>query len=74
MQFSPSSFVSDTVLEPMAMTHYPGGRTLKDSDEQSELLRLLRQVEQNTAYPTERGVQSLQDAWSLNSVINAGLY
>ena len=73
MPFSPSQFVSHTFLDPIPMTHYAGGRTLKVSDEQSELLRLLRQVEQDTAYSTTRGVQSLQDAWSLNAVINEGL-
>jgi len=39
------------------------GRTLKDLDEQLELLKLLRQIEQNTAWSMVQGIQSLQEAW-----------
>jgi hypothetical protein len=49
-------------------THYSGGRTLKDMDEQLELLELLRKIEQNTAWSTEQGIQSLQEAWRLQLI------
>ncbi|PMD48157.1 hypothetical protein L207DRAFT_505204 [Hyaloscypha variabilis F] len=39
------------------------GRTLKDSNEQLELLSLLRQIEQTTAWSTLQGIECLQDAW-----------
>lgn len=48
----------------MARTDFLG-RTLKDSNEQLELLDLLRQIEQTTAWSTVQGIQSLQDAWRL---------
>jgi hypothetical protein len=46
-----------------ARTDGLGGRTLKDSNEQLELLSMLRQIEQTTAWSTVQGIQCLQDAW-----------
>ncbi|RFU25259.1 hypothetical protein B7463_g11080, partial [Scytalidium lignicola] len=39
------------------------GRSLKNRDEQLELVRMLRQIERDTAWPTGQGIQSLQKAW-----------
>jgi len=40
------------------------GRSLKKQPEQLELVRMLRQIEQDTAWSTAQGVQALQEAWS----------
>ncbi|KAH8804367.1 hypothetical protein F5884DRAFT_795864 [Xylogone sp. PMI_703] len=39
------------------------GRSLKNREEQLELVRMLRQIERDTAWPTNQGIQSLQKAW-----------
>lgn len=40
------------------------GRCLKKPEEQAELVRILRRIEQNTKWTTLQGIQSLQQAWA----------
>ncbi|KAJ5805068.1 hypothetical protein N7474_010955 [Penicillium riverlandense] len=42
------------------------GRSLRKADEQAELIRILRRIEQVTTLGTFQGIQSLRQAWSLH--------
>lgn len=45
---------------------YLGGRCLKKSDDQAELIQLLQQIERDTKWAISQGIQSLQEAWSFD--------